>query len=229
MQFPFSIYIPRMSLKHDEISVKKYLEMFHVGVVCRVDFTPINKKPGFVEDVNSSVKSAFIHFYDIPLGYFGQGFPYDVNIWSEIVSGKGCKIAVSEEEYWILLKNNKPVQNTLMNIHQVVENGRHLENLIQEQAKIIEEQSYAIQKLSEKLDIIQSIVEQMNNEEQDTALYARKQSKNNDESTICTDIVDDLLVKELSERAELWREEDKYMEMMEEAAADWAEYIDDRW
>lgn len=161
MNYPFSLYIPRMSVKHDKDSISGYLEMLNIGVVSRVDFTPINKKPGFKEDIGSNTKSAFVHFSNVPQGYFGKGFPYDVHFWSEIYSGKSFKLQVSENEYWLCLKNNKPIQKTLMNIHQVVENGRHLENLVEEQAKKIQEQQEIIEKLSNKLEGVQGVVYQL--------------------------------------------------------------------
>jgi predicted ribosome quality control (RQC) complex YloA/Tae2 family protein len=39
-----------------------------------------------------------------------------------------------------------------MNIHQVVENGRYLENLIQEQGKIIQEQANLIQEQGKRIE-----------------------------------------------------------------------------
>ena len=42
----------------------------------------------------------------------------------------------------------------MMNIHQVVENSRHLENLV-------EEQKNKIQKLEEKIDNMDSVIKQL--------------------------------------------------------------------
>jgi hypothetical protein len=48
-----------------------------------------------------------------------------------------------------------------MNIHQVVENGRHLENLITTQAQEIEKLTETIKDLTKKIDGIHSVVYQL--------------------------------------------------------------------
>ena len=150
-----SIYIPRMSTKHNEESVRRTLAVFRVGVVSHVDFTPIDKKPGFGENVDSVVKSAFVHFSETNTDIsYGPIFDYNYEFWHIIATQNPAKIQVSKNEYWICLKNNNPVKRTMMNIHQVVENGRHLENLI-------EEQSQTIKELSEKLDSVHHVVYQL--------------------------------------------------------------------
>jgi hypothetical protein len=139
-----SIYIPRVAAHHTEQSIKSIMFTFQVGVVDGVDFTPINKRPGFGENVDDVVKSAFVHFYT----------PFPGNIWDDITCNQPYKLQIARNEYWILLKNKSPVQRTMMNIHQVVENGRHLENLI-------EEQNNKIQKLEEKIDSMDSVIKQL--------------------------------------------------------------------
>ena len=47
-----SIYIPRMSAFYTEEAVINIMFNLRVGIVKRVDFIPINKKPGFVEKVD---------------------------------------------------------------------------------------------------------------------------------------------------------------------------------
>ena len=64
MSINTSIYIPRMSIDHDEESIKYYMMINGIGNVSHIDFTPINKKPGFGENVDEVVKSAFVHFDD---------------------------------------------------------------------------------------------------------------------------------------------------------------------
>ena len=150
-----SIYIPRMSAAHDEASIKKILTFhFWIGRIGRIDFTPINKKPGFGENVDDVVKSAFIHFSEkitdtvYPLMCRGREF------WNTIEQDKPYKLQISPNEYWICLRNKNPVQRTMMNIHQVVENGRHLE-------KIVEDQSKKIEDLERKLDATNNVVYQL--------------------------------------------------------------------
>jgi hypothetical protein len=229
MNYPFSVYIPRMSVKHDEDSVSGYLDMLNIGVVSRVDFTPINKKPGFEENINGDMKSAFVHFSKVKQGYFGNGFPYDAHFWAELASGRSFKIQINKDEYWLFLKNNKPVKKTLMNIHQVVENGRHLENLIEDQAKKIEEQAKQIEQLMEALSSTQDDLRYLyeatlENSEQDTAILARKSKHLRcDDSTVNSyDYFEEQgrLVEEQIERNRALDEEDKYYDRQEEANAD---------
>jgi hypothetical protein len=303
-----------MSSKYTEDSVSRILAMLGVGVVNHVDFTPIDKKPGFEENVNSITKSAFVHFLDTAItDLYSPGYAYNEAFWYKLVHEYSCSLQVSEHEYWICLKNNNPVKRTLMNIHQVVENGRHLERLVLEQAKKIEEQSEMINQLSEKLYGVHNVVYQLlgglfnqrtqtcslkqhlkfmfpknyqqeqqeqeeqeqeeqeqeeqeqeeqddtskwsiwpttrqgddcenriavlermlgvDNEEQDTALLARKRGYTScDESTIDSSMVydeeeaehDDLEKYERDEEESTWREEQRYNDMLEEAAVDYA-------
>jgi hypothetical protein len=155
-----SIYIPRMSVDYDEESIRKIMSYYRIGTISHIDFTPINKKPGFRENFDQVVKSAFIHFSDpwlcSDLIYRFQTINHNgnYNFWDIIATGKPYKIQVSETEYWLCLKNKNPVQRTMMNIHQVVENGRHLEKLVEEQADKIKE-------LERKLEVTHDVVYQL--------------------------------------------------------------------
>jgi len=185
MNTSISIYIPRMSMKHTEEDVRIILEGFYIGNVSRIDFTPINKKPGFGENIDSVVKSAFIHFSHTPF-LSNELFPnssivhLSEKFWNEIRNGMPYKLQATLTEFWICLKNKSPVKRTLMNIHQIVENGRYVENLVQEQANKIAEQAVAIEKLSDKLNRIYQVIDQIlpaDNEIQDNSLYERKREK----------------------------------------------------
>ena len=156
-----SIYIPRMSAKYNEEFVEHIFDLYRIGMVSRVDFTPINKKAGFVENVDSIWKSAFVHLVDtttIPANPYGPEYEYNEEAWESINSGNCYKIQVSKYEDWFCLKNKKPIQKTLMNIHQVVENGRHLENLVQQQAKMLEQQTKMLEQQTEKLKGVEDVV-----------------------------------------------------------------------
>jgi hypothetical protein len=128
----FSIYVPRVLNEHTVDSVANIMTHFRVGVVHQVDFTPINKKPGFYEEFDNTFKSAFIHFIDVP------GYQMNIDFWIALKDNhdENCKtqpqarLQISHKEYWICLKNQSPIQRTMMNIHQVVENGRYLEDRI---------------------------------------------------------------------------------------------------
>lgn len=179
MSISCSIYIPRMSIVHTEESVAYYMSQHGIGHVIYVDFTPINKRPGFGENVDQVVKSAFVHFSDPYLGsdnmyHFKDTSSLRISVvpntvtfwnstalWNCISSGKSYRLKISQNEYWICLRNNKPVQRTMMNIHQVVENARHLEWLIDVKEKTIQEQAEKINTLERKVEGIQQVVYQL--------------------------------------------------------------------
>lgn len=149
-----------MSIDHNEESIKYYMEHYRIGDVSHVDFTPINKKPGFGENVDQVVKSAFVHFSDPWFcsdkfyHFQSRTFMGNTDFWETIAIGQPYKLQISPSEYWLCLKNKNTIQRTMMNIHQVVENGRHLEGLVEAQAKKIEE-------LERKLEGTQNVVYQL--------------------------------------------------------------------
>lgn len=156
-----SIYIPRMAAFHNELNIKNVMAEYCIGHVSHIDFTPINQKPGFGENVNNVVKSAFIHFVDTSSYLNGfsrvendEGIVGNFEFWETISSGQPYKLQINQHEYWLCLVNKNPVQRTMMNIHQVVENGRHLENIVREQDKKIRE-------LEEKLDNTHQVLYQL--------------------------------------------------------------------
>jgi hypothetical protein len=67
-------------------------------------------------------------------------------------------IPTETSEYWLVLKNKSPVQPTLMNVHQIVENSRFLEEKLENQEKIIEEQQMRIFDLERKMDTNNNLV-----------------------------------------------------------------------
>lgn len=163
-----SIYIPRMAEYHNKLNIMSILARFSIGHVNDVDFTPINQKPGFEENIGGNFKSAFIHFIDS----FGclNGFAREENaadihgnfeFWRTIASGQPYRIQVNPDEYWICLINKNPVQRTMMNIHQVVENGRHLENIIYEQNKKIRELEEKLRAQHQSINNIHQVVYQL--------------------------------------------------------------------
>jgi hypothetical protein len=155
-----SIYIPRMSVLHTEESVINVMFNLRIGSVTRVDFIPINKKPGFVEKLDDVYKSAFVHLY-LPAEDITSLYPRNQDILDMLASDEPCRVKITPNEYWFILRNNHPVPQTMMNIHQVVENGRHLEGLIEKQSKKLEEQDSTIKKLETKLDGVHALVYQL--------------------------------------------------------------------
>lgn len=152
-----SMYIPRMSASVTEGYVKNVIENSYIGRVRRVDFTPIDKRPGFRENLNSPVKSAFIHF---EYHYHNE---ISVEIIDKLSQGDSHRLYLNNiyrangaQEYWILLKANNPVQETMMSNHQIVDNCRFLEDKI-------EEQEQTIQKMSEIINIMNENITKLNN------------------------------------------------------------------
>jgi hypothetical protein len=149
-----SIYIPRMSVSHNEASIRDIMYQSQIGEVSYIDFTPINKKPGFVEIYEEQYMSAFVHFSK-------PWLKTNAYFWDTIAADKPHKLQVTTREYWLCLKNKNPVQRTMMNIHQVVDNGRHLEKLIEEQSNQIREQAKKIDELEEKIQGTYGVVYQL--------------------------------------------------------------------
>jgi len=175
-----SIYVPRMSANWTEERIRNTMDMKSFGTVTRVDFVPVNKKPGFVENVDEDVKSAFIHFSDPVLTEQGTYRLSDDNyytrslaFWSAISNGEAYRLTVSDHEYWICLKNKNPIQRTLMNIHQVVENGRHLEKIVTEQAEEIKNLKETVAELEKKITGVHNVVYQLIG-----GLYCQRTQKN---------------------------------------------------
>jgi len=128
----------------------------NIGVVYRIDFIPVNKKPGFKENLSEKFKSVFVHMSDL----FTQGKEIKSAIQT---SGKSYKFYPfhNSSEFWMLSKANNPVQDTMMNNSQIVHNCLFLETKIEEQAAQLEEQAATIKALSEKLEGVHHVVYQL--------------------------------------------------------------------
>ena len=153
-----SIYIPRISTIWSENDIKRIMTDNGFGTVSHIDFTPINKKPGFTENYNSDFMSAFVHF-DEPIlcangKYIWMSGAQLGEFWKTIEQEQPYKLQVYDDEYWICLKNKNPIKRTIMNIHQVVENGRYLESLVMRQAEEISRLSQMVALLSDKFDTL---------------------------------------------------------------------------
>jgi hypothetical protein len=156
-----------MSTCHTEKSIKNIMSAFRIGTVQRVDFTPINKKPGFGEIVDDVVMSAFVHFSDPLLGddncynYMSDSYLGHNDFWDDISDNQPYRLQISRTEYWICLRNKNPVQYTMMNIHQVVENSRHLENLVEKQNEEIKNLRESIETQENKFEGLHQVVYQL--------------------------------------------------------------------
>lgn len=143
-----SIYIPRMSVYTTEQDVA--MEFMLWGPIVRIDFTPMNKKPGFrfIEDMKSNYKSAFVHFYE-PIA---ENLAAIVQKDDEQGYGLKYNLNYMQEKYWVVLPNKTPVQHTMMNTSQIVDNCRYLEQKVEEQQRTIDELKTQMRDVMERLN-----------------------------------------------------------------------------
>jgi len=128
-----TVYIPRMSAFVREQDIAFEFSNCYSVHVARVDFTSCNKKPGFVEDISDTVKSAFVHFIQ-PIMYSNATGMYEA-----FNNNKAYKHqTLLFQEYWLILPNKNPVPYTMMNNAQIVENCRYLEEKVMQQEEEIE-------------------------------------------------------------------------------------------
>jgi hypothetical protein len=140
-----SIYIPRMSVYTTEQDVA--MEFMLWGPIVRIDFTPMKKKPGFVEDMTSMYKSAFVHFNE-PIA---ENLAVIVQKDDEQSYGLKYNLNYMQEKYWIVLPNENPVQHTMMNPAQIVDNCRYLEQKVEEQQRTIDELKATLEKVQQQI------------------------------------------------------------------------------
>jgi hypothetical protein len=140
-----SIYIPRMSTRWTEDGIRNIIKKNRIGMVSRVDFTSINKKPGFGKDIGQIVMSAFVYFYDPKKTC---SFEPITKFWSTIESDSAFNIQISDNEYWICLKNKRPIKY----LHQVDENCRQLEKLVTVQNEEIKQLKMTVDSLSKTVE-----------------------------------------------------------------------------
>ena len=115
----YSLYIPRISSVFEQKDISNILAMYNIASVRRVDFVPLV--------VADDWCSAFVHCYHV-----------DPSVWNILNVGKSHRLQATLSEYWILLKNKNPIVDTRLNIHQVVENARLLEERVLKQAEQID-------------------------------------------------------------------------------------------
>jgi hypothetical protein len=129
-----SIYIPRISKEYNDTKIKTIFYDNYVGYVTRVDF--ITKK----NDSGKEMRSAFVYFNDF----------YSNEIYETVFEKNEChRFVLKNKKYWILLKNNKPVANTELNIHQLAENMRIMGEKVLELEKENEVKSKEIDNLKQ--------------------------------------------------------------------------------
>lgn len=141
----YSFYVPRMLTEYDDVSVRGIISnYFQIGEVNRVDFVPI--------EGDSRFQKAFIHMNTI---YNNNNTDYIINeVFNNDKNVRVYPHQYSKNEYWILLKNNKPVSETKLNIHQVVENANILQSVVEAQAEEIKALREEMLKLTAIMNVI---------------------------------------------------------------------------
>jgi hypothetical protein len=122
-----SFYIPRISITYNELSIVIAFKNMNIGVVKRVDFI-VNKETDIYQ-------SAFVH---MDFMYYND---YTEQILTTVFhNNKSIRVypnTINRRLYWILLKNKNPVTETRLNIHQLAENCRLLEEKLDRHQKYI--------------------------------------------------------------------------------------------
>jgi hypothetical protein len=122
-------------------------EFIHIGVVSRVDFVPIGKQHGFVENINADFKAAYVHFSSLTTrGQSIQKYITDNDF------GFTFYTKYNDTAFWVLLVGKNPVQDTMMNAAQIVDNCRFLERKVEMQQEKLEQQQEKLEQQQEKLE-----------------------------------------------------------------------------
>lgn len=125
-----SICIPHLSILYTENDVKYTFRLLSIGQVNRVDFVPIHNHKNS-NKINENFQSAFVHFdffYDTSVAEDTQNYLHN-NI--------SFKLHVDDHTFWWILNNKNPIPETKLNIHQLAENMRLLEEKVKQQEETI--------------------------------------------------------------------------------------------
>jgi hypothetical protein len=120
----YSVYIPKIYKGRGFEKIGSVFFELRVGRVTRVDFVPFKN-----ERDSGNYRSAFV--------YFTKLYTDKPNHIIDTIESKGryllnldANIAVSkytDSEYWELLKNKNPFEETTTNIHQLAHNMKQME------------------------------------------------------------------------------------------------------
>jgi hypothetical protein len=128
----YTFYIPRIYGTYTVEDIIATFRLLYIGEVSRVD---INEK-------NESYMSAFVHMthlYDSEIAWQVINTTYNENA--------SYKLWVEPDCYWMILKNTNPVAETHLNISQLAENARLLEEKVKASEDKIDRLEYVIHKL----------------------------------------------------------------------------------
>ena len=143
---PFSIYIPRVSAGYNA-PLLEHIFNRDIGAVERVDLLPCSNQKFFDRpQASNRFNKAFIHFKYL--------YDYQISklILTTLEQGNSYHWHIQPREYFILLKNRDPVPSTILNIHQVVDNCRLLEQEVETQKREIDVLKDTVADLLEKND-----------------------------------------------------------------------------
>jgi uncharacterized coiled-coil protein SlyX len=87
----------------------------------------------------------------------------NTEFWEAIESDSSWKLQVFDSEYWMCRQNNNLVQRTITiaNNPEIVENGRHLESIVTEQAQEIKNLKETVVEMNKKLDGVHRTIYQL--------------------------------------------------------------------
>jgi hypothetical protein len=142
-----SFYIPRISKMYTAEDIGNIFAINLVGSVSRVDFAPITPvaqgKRESAESVACNFQKAFVHMNCVFATENGN------NIYNTVVINDSSFrfFPTADSEYWIILNNKMAVPFTNLNIHQIAENHRILEETVATQAEQLEVQRKQIEQL----------------------------------------------------------------------------------
>lgn len=134
----FSIYIPRIASRFSVFEIDETISNV-LGSVHYVDIVKIGQNPGFSQttfDKDTAYFAAFVHIGDLKQTDAANNIFYNF-----LERGEPYMHYVNYNEYWIILKNLQPIPRTFMNIHQVTDNCRRLEELVEGLESQVEELS----------------------------------------------------------------------------------------
>ena len=128
----YTFYIPRIYGNYTVSDIIATFRLLYIGEVSRVDIT----------EKNEAYTTAFVHMdhlYDSEIAWQVINTTYNEN--------SPYKLWVEPECYWLILKNTNPVEETYLNIHQLAENARLLEEKVKASEDKIDRLEYVIHKL----------------------------------------------------------------------------------
>lgn len=145
-----SLFISRVPACVNEQLIKEEFA-YTYGKVRRVDFAVVGKTIGFGKENFSNEMSAYV--------YFDLIYPEMQDVIDKINEGnvfmyQCMHIRLHMLPHWTLLKNMRPVPDTLMNIPQIVEGARRIETTVSGMMNDCEDFKEELEDVSKTLDVL---------------------------------------------------------------------------